>query len=150
MNLELQLREFTRADNVEYSLWFADRSMNRYLGPAWSSEELDQILKNEAGSVLSVFHSSELIGVVSMALPNSEHKRYGVTGVAVKPQKQRQGFGAKILLALQKYYKTPHGQEWMGFVNVGNDLAQQFMEKQGWEKGDIENEMYRYMYIQRA
>ena len=103
--------------------------MNRYLGPAWSSKELDQVFKEEPGSVLSVFRLSELIGVVSLALPNSEHASYGVTGVAVKPQKQRQ---------------------WMGFVNVSNDLAQQFMEKQGWKKGDLENEMYRYTFIQRA
>ena len=150
MNLEIELRKFTRTDNVEYSSWFADRSMNRYLGPAWSSKELDQIFKEEPGSVLSVFHLSELIGVVSLALPNTEQSSYGITGVAVKPQKQRQGFGAKILLALQNYYKTSHGQEWMGFVNVSNVLAQQFMEKQGWEKGDVENEMYRYTFIQRA
>jgi len=150
MNFEIELREFTRTDNVEYSSWFADRSMNRFLGPAWSSKELDQIFTEEPGSVLSVFHSGELIGVVSLALPDSEHSSYGVTGVAVKPQKQRQGFGAKISLALQNYYKTSNGQEWIGFINVNNDLAQQFMEKQGWEKGDIESEMYRYSFIQRA
>jgi len=150
MNLQVTLREFERTDNIEYSTWFSDSTLNKQLGPAWSDEELNQIFKEEPGSILSAFHSNELVGVVALALPNSEHSSYGVAGVAVKPQKQRQGFGAKILLALQSYYKTQQGQEWVGFVNINNDSAQQFMEKQGWEKGGVQNEMYRYTFIQRA
>jgi len=150
MTLRVELREFIRADNVDYSSWFANPSMNKYLGPAWTSAELDQIFKEEPGSILSAFCANELVGVVSIALPNGEDTSYGVTGVAVKPQKQRQGLGAEILKALQSYYKTSQGQEWMGFVSKNNGSAQKFLEMQGWTKAGVENEMYRYSLIQSA
>ena len=146
----MYLREFERTDNVEYTSWFSDPSMNKYMGPAWSSEELDQIFDEEPPSVFSALHRGELIGVVSLALPNNINSSFGVTGVAVKPQKQRQGYGAKMLDALQSYFNTPKGQEWIGFISINNSSAQHFIEKQGWKKGGVENEMYRYSFIQRS
>jgi len=122
--------------------------MNKYLGPAWSCEELSEILNETPCTVLSVFSTGRLVGVVSVALPEKEHPRYGITGIAVKPDHQRQGFGTEILSALKNYYRTVQGQEWIAFVNPGNRSAQQFMEKQGWSKGEIKNKMYQYSCIQ--
>lgn len=103
---QIKVREFRRVDNVEYSSWFSDPSMHKTMGPAWNDEELDHIFSEEKASVLSAFHSSELVGVVSLAFPDDEISSYGITGIAVKPQRQRQGYGAKIILAAQNYCNT--------------------------------------------
>ena len=148
--MQLALREFQRKDNVEYASWFSHPEIDKHIGPPWSGEELDEIFKENPMSVYSAFYSTELVGVISIAFPDQEYSSYGITGVAVKPNLQRQGFGAKIITATQNYLNTQPGQEWMAFVSINNESAQQFMEKQGWKKGGIENKMYLYMYIQCA
>ena len=150
VNIQVELREFKRTDNIEYSSWFTDPSINKHLGPAWNSAELDQILREDPVAVLSAFHANEMVGVVALAFPDKEYPAYGITGVAVKPQAQRRGIGTATLSALQYYYRTPQGQEWVSFININNASAGKFMEKQGWKQAGVENDMYRYIFIQHA
>lgn len=37
----MKLRQFIEADNIEYSTWFRNEILNRWIGPAWSQQELD-------------------------------------------------------------------------------------------------------------
>jgi len=134
VNRKLEIREFQPVDNVQYASWFSDPVIDRFLGPEWSNEELDEILNDKTGAVLSAFHSDELVGVVSLTFPNIEHASFGITGIAVKPNSQRQGFGKEIILTTQSYYNVEPGQQWIAFVKVSNIPAQYFMEKQGWRK----------------
>jgi len=126
INTKLKVREFKRADNIIYSAWFHDSAMNKFMGPAWSKEELEEIEKDKSGTVLSVFLANELVGVVSLAYPDKKHKSYGIMGIAVSPDKQGNGIGAKILKELQNYFKTQKGQQWVAFVDPENVSAQEF------------------------
>lgn len=65
--------------------------MHKTMGPAWNDEELDHIFSEEKASVLSAFHSSELVGVVSLAFPDDEISSYGITGIAVKHSDNAKG-----------------------------------------------------------
>ena len=143
---ELEIREFKREDNGIYSAWFIDSAIDEFMGPAWSDEELEEIENDKSGIVLSVFLANELVGVVSLAYPDEEHKSYGIMGIAVSPSKQRQGIGVKILRELQKYFKTQSGQQWVAFVSSENVNAQEFMVKCGWSKGVKDNNMYSYSF----
>jgi len=151
MKHAIKLDIFERSDNVEYSTWFTSDSINKHLGPPWTDEELDQIFNEEPETVFAAFLNSELVGVVSIALPNEDHRNsFGITGIAVKPTRQRSGIGQCIVNALLNRLESSADQEWVAFVHTANSESQQFMQKLGWERGAIENDMYRFSFAQPA
>ena len=121
---EIELREFQRDDNVEYSTWFVDTYIDKYLGPAWTDEELSVIFKEEAGSVLSILMADELVAVVSVPTPFEEHNYFVITGLAVKPDTPSvlvMAAGHIELLKRCYVYNTAPDQQWVTFVKPSND-----------------------------
>ncbi len=146
--MKLKVKEFQHSDNEIYSSWFENPDMERFMGPAWSEDELDQISNENDGVVLSVFSSNNLVGVVSLAFPNKENSNYGITGISIAPHMQRQGVGGKVLEALREHFNTSSWQLWSAFVSTQNINAQKFMLKYGWRQTGEESEMYKFTYKQ--
>ena len=146
MASDIDLRKFVHADNAEYSKWFSDKNMNKYLGPAWTEQELIQIFEEEPGSVLSVFRSEKLIGVISFA--PVEKSCIAITGIAINPKYQRSGIGKSIIQRLPVYFNTCSGQKWSCSVDYENIASQLFLEKIGWQKGTLVNNYFQYSFEQ--
>ncbi len=141
----LEIRKFQRVDSIRYGEWFSDFNINKYIGPVWSAKELDEIEMETESEVLSVFLENELVGVVSVAYPNNEHPRYCIMGIAVAPNKQREGIGEGILQALPNYFKTAPSQRWIAYVSSQNIPARNFFIKHGWKKGLEERDLYEFI-----
>ena len=144
----IELRKATRDDLEEYNTWFSDKDMDYHLGPKWSDKEIDEILRDRSGSVWSAMVENCLVAVVGLVYPDHTHDDHGITNLAVHPEWRRCGIGGKTLEALLRQYKSSQALSWIAFVHVSNPNAQTFLEKHGWDKGDIENNMYRFTLLQ--
>lgn len=148
MKHEIELRDFQRSDNVEYSAWFSDPAIDKYIGPAWTDQELTEIFSDNPGSVLSASISNDLVGVVTLQFPLNEPNPYAITAIAVNPKMQRTGIAEQIIYSIQKYFDANPSQEWVAYVSPSNVAAESLLVKLGWQKGELENKLYRYSFKQ--
>ena len=139
----MKLVKFTRSHYYEYSSWFQDRTMKKILGGI-DMDWLEHILSDQGGDELVAIENGIMVGVVGVTFPVKAYPYYVITNLAVHPDYRRNGIGANIMHLLKGLYQLKEGEYWVTYVHVDNAMAQDFMDKLGWIRGDIINDMITY------
>ncbi|MDB4978383.1 MAG: N-acetyltransferase [Candidatus Peribacteria bacterium] len=131
--MQLQFSKFRKEDFSEYQSWYADSELNLHLGPMEKDDEwLHAVMQEADGCHYSVFQGNDLVAVIGVILPDSEHPAYFITDFAVKPTHRGKGIGSDALDELIKLHPLKPEQMWKTFVDVRNPKAKTFFEKNGW------------------
>jgi len=104
---ELKLLKFKPEDFEEYKSWYKDVNLAKELGPM-DKEWLNAVLKEKDGQEYSAFNKENLVAVVGIKFPNTEHPYYFITDIAVKPSLKNQGIGSQVLQKLIELHT--HGE----------------------------------------
>jgi len=131
--MPLTFRPLTRSDNVEYATWFEDADLARELGPAWTDEEMTEVLDDAGGCVWAVARGEELVAVVSVTFPDADNPTFVIDALAVRPDLRGAGVAQDVVADVRAQHELDYGEYWMAFVNEGNGRAKRFFEKLGWE-----------------
>ncbi len=128
--VELQYQLFVEAHFEEYSHWFEDQSLNRYLGPIgddWLEAALTS--KPEEGTTLAVIHADTLVAVADLYFGPGLNECV-TAGLAVKPALCRRGYGTRIIETLKTWYRKltvhvdPSNQATLAFLSKAGFLQQ--------------------------
>ena len=142
--------KFKPEDFEEYKSWYKDVNLAKELGPM-DKEWLNAVLKEKDGQEYSAFNKENLVAVVGIKFPNTEHPYYFITDIAVKPSLKNQRIGSQVLQKLIELHTLKHVRSWQTVVNVRNVEAKLFLERNGWicktevpdEHGMITFELYK-------
>ena len=130
--MNLEFRWFQKDDFSEYAGWFSDPELNRWLGPM-DEEWLAAVLKEAEtdGETWAVFRSVELVAVLETAFHPEQRNLAAITGLAVKPQRKRQGLGKAALAQVLHLHRCRGIRRHLAYVKVDNFAARRCLERVG-------------------
>lgn len=144
--MKITIQKFTEKDYPLYRAWFEDKALQRTIGGI-DQEWLEYILRDEDSSEYTMFYDGELVGVLGVQHPSKKEQSYVITNIAIKPALKNKGFGTKMLWEVVKLIKLKSDEYWVSYVDRSNKNAQQFFEKNNWNKiGEGEDDLIRYEY----
>jgi len=131
--MELAFSRFRREYYQEYAAWFSDPELNRQLGPLdedWLSAVLSEQAA-ETGDTWVVFLSMEMVGVVSTVFDPENRFRAGITEIAVKPTRRRQGLAKAILKKLLSDHHDQGIISHVTYIKATNEVSRHLFEGLG-------------------
>ena len=148
---DLLFIEFSLEDFPEYLSWFQDPELNRRLVPMKENDEwLSHVLNDKDGCTYSVIQNRKLISVIGIIFPDTKHKYYCISNIAIHPAHQRKGLGKIILEKLMLLHESKKAQHWRAYIDASNSIAFSFFEKNGWEASDeTADNMYCFQFISK-
>ncbi|PHM37561.1 GNAT family N-acetyltransferase [Xenorhabdus innexi] len=144
----LKTGKFTENEYLEYSKWFTDENISKFLGDI-DTEWLDYILTSSEVSQLVFYDNDVLIGVIGICLPNAEHSYYTILDFSVNPRFQNHGYGTKILNHLTHCEEYKESNLWRAIVSIENKNALAFFKKNGWKSEGIEDNDYVKIFFEK-
>ncbi|QTL40393.1 GNAT family N-acetyltransferase [Xenorhabdus budapestensis] len=124
----IKASKFTENEYSEYSTWFNDESVSKFLGDI-DNEWLNCTLNSPEISQLVFYDNNVLIGVVGICLPNIEHNYYTMLEFAVNPIFHKHGYGTRILNYLMNCEEYKKTNTWKAIMSFENKNALSFFRK---------------------
>ncbi|MDE1482079.1 GNAT family N-acetyltransferase [Xenorhabdus bovienii] len=146
--MAIKVSKFTENEYSEYSKWFNDESISKFLGDI-DNEWLDYILTSPEVSQLVFYDNNLFVGVVGICLPNTEHNYYTIIDLAVNPIFHKHGYGTKILNYLMNCEEYRNFNIWKAIVSLENKNARSFFIKNGWKYDGIEDREYVKIFFEK-
>jgi GNAT superfamily N-acetyltransferase len=132
--MNLHFRRFQWEYYQEYASWFSDPELDRYLGPMgedWLSAVFSQ--KAEHGVTWAVFTGTEMVGVIETVFDAPNSLPAGITALAVKPTRCKQGIGGAMLREILLRHCGNGILDHCAYIKTSNEAARQLFEGQGFE-----------------
>ncbi|NJC27437.1 GNAT family N-acetyltransferase [Neolewinella antarctica] len=145
---QLTFKKFKRENYEEYRSWYNNERIKEALYDV-EGEWLAHVLNQKDGIQYAVYGEQTLVGVVGVLFPAQDHPYSVITDIAVNPALFRKGVGSQILSGLTNLHALGADYYWVAFVEVDNELAQRFFEKNGWRQGSdrkVADDMIRYEF----
>lgn len=133
--MELSFNRFQREHFEEYATWFLDSELNKELGPVVDEDWLSAILsqKAEEGETWAIFLGSEMVGIVNAAFDPEKKLPAGITEIAIKPNRRRQGLAkATLIKLLSEHHQREIGSH-IAYIKQTNTASRQLFEGLGFK-----------------
>lgn len=138
----LTVRRFSRADWDWYREWFADRELDRRLGPI-DEEWLTHVLEESDGVQLVVEQRGHPVAVVGCVW-GAPAMGHAITDLAVAPFHRRQGFGSVAVDMTTRWPGHPPTNFWCAYVELDNEPAFDFFTSRGWSYLGVDDGMHAF------
>ena len=137
--------KFERTHFDIYFKWFEEEQTREALYGI-DEEWLEYVLKDTTGAEYAVFRDDKMVAVIGIKFPDEENQFCVITNLAVNPELFGNGIGSQVLQDLEAIYKGNENESWVAYVEVKNEKARRFFEKNGWKlnKEMDEDGMLRY------
>ncbi|MGB3798898.1 MAG: GNAT family N-acetyltransferase [Lewinella sp.] len=145
MSLTLEFRPFRKEDFIEYKSWYAEKQLDRWLGPM-DAKWLEYVMNDTDGREFAILREDMLIAVVGIDLPQRGEEYSAITDMAVRPELRNQGLGGRVLSRLLQEVPLSKGEYWACYVEPDNAGARRFFTRQGWQAFSEEEGMVRFEY----
>lgn len=129
--MEINIRDFTEHDFLEYDKWFKHESISsalEYIDQEW----LDSVLNQKDFKQICIFKDNTLLAVCGIYLPQSEYNYYAISDFSINPDYQHKGYGSKILNKIINSNSFNESDCWKALVSIQNVNAINFFKKNGW------------------
>lgn len=149
--MHLEVRPFAVEDLAEYSSWFTDPELDRYLGPiddAWR-EAMVSGGEVEGDETWAVLRDGKLVAVVDALIDTNDRSSYIITSVAAKPALRGQGIGPAALQHVLDLHERRGIVKHTAKVRVGNTAGRRCAEKAGFVPVRSGPDEHGYIELQR-
>lgn len=129
--MDLSFRRFHQDDYPEYAAWFSDPELNRPLGPMDDDWLAAVLLEGDLGEMWAVFLNTEMVGVVGAVFDPNHKLPVGITEIAVKAARRRQGLAKAIFEKLLAEHQQRGLTSHMAFIRTTNRASRQLFQGLG-------------------
>ena len=135
--MKIICRKSTEESFRIYKSWFADKALNKQLGPmeneTWETWQT-YFNSDEKSEELAAYLNNELVAVVDISLPTKEDPEYYITAIATNPKMKRLGIGTAVLKQLIESGDFTNSKIWRCHISHKNVASISFFKKFGWKK----------------
>jgi len=145
--MNLSFTRFQCEHFAEYASWFSDPELNKELGPVVDEEWLSAILSQtaEEGETWAIFLETEMVGVVNATFDPEKKLPAGITEIAIKPDRRRQGLAKAALMELLADHHQRGIVSHVAYIKMTNQASRKLFEGLGFR---VNSEPDRHGFIE--
>jgi RimJ/RimL family protein N-acetyltransferase len=130
--MDLIFTKFQREYYPEYASWYADPELNKRLGPmdeSWLNYVLSE--DEEKGVTWAIFLVTEMVAVIHLVFDPQGILPCGITDIAIKPTRRRQGIATAIIHQLLAEHYQQGMKSHIAYIKDSNQASRYLFEKIG-------------------